>query len=223
MQASSILPPLPQFSGKNIDYPQHLKAARDLARRSGSNVSSAGIYPETFEDPDDNALHAPALGLDLPYVPEPGPGNRPILPAAPSAAQISLFNAEISQWKYLHERHTLANSERSTFLSTFLNTFPADTITAISDPIHGTALLSIREVFIALHARHGLLTSMDLEANEDSLSKPYVSGQLMRTHVKIHTDAHLVATANNQAFSEHKMTQAFLNSLKPCQLFVVQL
>ena len=129
---------LPMFSGGNIDFPHFWQLILNAARLAGPNVSIAGVVPELFLDPNDPYLQT-IIGLQLPYVPVPPAGPRPLLPPNPTVAQVGLFNAELSDWCYSDELSRAAILERTTFLSHFLASLPPDTIAAISDPVHGTA------------------------------------------------------------------------------------
>lgn len=208
---------VPQFSGKNSDWPSHRLQLRAAAKLICPTLTSEGLVPLMCQPNDAYLQQFPGLQLPINWPANPGPP--PVFDPNFTVAEVGRYNAELANWKIRNDINDSFQNGKSTLKNIIVSSLPEITIRSIGDPHHGTMLMAIADIMDACDLMHGTLNSQDLKIVKASTKIPYTSDMDMRAYVATHVLAHATAHANGQPYPEQDKFWDFINSIKPCGLF----
>lgn len=211
---------LTSFSGRKADFPAYKNKYLTLAQQSSSLcLFNHGLLGFILSTPEYLALAFPPGHVPAPFVPILPPGDEPDLAGDANALAVSRHNAEWSRWKFHHERFQLQQTQLQNFKVLFLGSLDNNSLTRLTDPIHGIRQVTVAEIHTYLVNRHGTMVSVDLLSLATALEATYQPSLPIEDLLQLHRNAHAIAAGQIQPFPEYQKVHLLRQAVKSCGIF----
>ena len=208
------------FSGNNAHFRTYISSVLDVAA-SSSNLDpfGHGLLGHLLNDVAYMALQFPPGHVPVAFAPLQHPGDRPVLAAGANQLAVSIHSVNLSAWTSDHDHFIQQLKDLSDFKAIFIGSLDPISDRHLRDPTTGMRNVSIAAIYAHLMATYSVLSSADLAANEQILRSAYSTTMPIRAYTANQREAHAIALANNQPFSEAQKVQHLLIGLAPSTVF----